>query len=98
MMILCKYRLFFFLFKQKTAYDVRISDWSSDVFSSDLSAPGDRVDRKPLARRTLRDRHRARRDAILQPRGDDHGRRAIGRHDGRTARGVVRRGLTPRPG
>src|SRR3546814_3244018 len=27
----------FFFFKQKTAYDVRISDWSSDVFFSDLS-------------------------------------------------------------
>src|SRR3546814_7507840 len=26
----------FFLFKQKTAYEVRISDWSSDVCSSDL--------------------------------------------------------------
>src|SRR3546814_8684879 len=26
----------FFFFKQKTAYDVRISDWSSDVFASDL--------------------------------------------------------------
>src|SRR3546814_6936196 len=26
----------FFVFKQKTAYDVRISDWSSDVCSSDL--------------------------------------------------------------
>src|SRR3546814_10340455 len=25
-----------FFFKQKTAYDMRISDWSSDVFSSDL--------------------------------------------------------------
>src|SRR3546814_12007774 len=28
--------LLFFLFKQKTAYDMRISDWSSDVCSSDL--------------------------------------------------------------
>src|SRR3546814_5898971 len=28
--------VFFFLFKQKTAYDMRISDWSSDVCSSDL--------------------------------------------------------------
>src|SRR3546814_7965445 len=28
----------FFFFKQKTAYDVRISDWSSDVCSSDLLA------------------------------------------------------------
>src|SRR3546814_3844219 len=27
----------FSLFKQKTAYDVRISDWSSDVCSSDLA-------------------------------------------------------------
>src|SRR3546814_5142673 len=26
----------FFLFKQKTAYEMRISDWSSDVCSSDL--------------------------------------------------------------
>src|SRR3546814_20589791 len=29
--------LSFFLFKQKTAYEMRISDWSSDVCSSDLS-------------------------------------------------------------
>src|SRR3546814_8512551 len=28
--------VFFFFFKQKTAYEVRISDWSSDVCSSDL--------------------------------------------------------------
>src|SRR3546814_18708919 len=27
----------FFFFKQKTAYEMRISDWSSDVGSSDLS-------------------------------------------------------------
>src|SRR3546814_8984688 len=30
--------LFFFFFKQKTAYEMRISDWSSDLCSSDLSA------------------------------------------------------------
>src|SRR3546814_1786077 len=28
--------LFLFFFKQKTAYEMRISDWSSDVCSSDL--------------------------------------------------------------
>src|SRR3546814_3835013 len=28
----------FFVFKQKTAYEMRISDWSSDVCSSDLPA------------------------------------------------------------
>src|SRR3546814_10139446 len=33
---LCCFDVFFF-FKQKTAYEMRISDWSSDVCSSDLS-------------------------------------------------------------
>src|SRR3546814_7324746 len=28
----------FFFFKQKTAYEMRISDWSSDVCSSDLAS------------------------------------------------------------
>src|SRR3546814_17850782 len=30
--------MFVFFFKQKTAYEMRISDWSSDVCSSDLSS------------------------------------------------------------
>src|SRR3546814_1570755 len=34
----------FFFFKQKTAYEMRISDWSSDVCSSDL---GDNLATKP---------------------------------------------------
>src|SRR3546814_5042622 len=34
-MMLC-----FFVFKQKTAYEMRISDWSSDVCSSDLVVEG----------------------------------------------------------
>src|SRR3546814_17529507 len=34
---MCDY-VFFFCFKQKTAYEMRISDWSSDVCSSDLLA------------------------------------------------------------
>src|SRR3546814_4088713 len=33
--------ILFFFFKQKTAYEMRISDWSSDVCSSDLSSLGD---------------------------------------------------------
>src|SRR3546814_10804400 len=32
---------FFFVFKQKTAYEMRISDWSSDVCSSDLAVLAD---------------------------------------------------------
>src|SRR3546814_2134559 len=31
------YSGFFVFFKQRTAYEMRISDWSSDVFSSDLA-------------------------------------------------------------
>src|SRR3546814_3322993 len=34
--LFCKYYLVFFFFKKKTAYDLRISDWSSDVCSADL--------------------------------------------------------------
>src|SRR3546814_8875439 len=38
-MLLCysMFFLLFFFFKQKTAYEMRISDWSSDVCSSDLA-------------------------------------------------------------
>src|SRR3546814_5224640 len=32
--------IFFFFFKQKTAYEMRISDWSSDECSSDLALKG----------------------------------------------------------
>src|SRR3546814_9612041 len=35
-MSVCVAALVFFFFKQKTAYEMRISDWSSDVCSSDL--------------------------------------------------------------
>src|SRR3546814_12710617 len=31
--------MIYFFFKQKTAYEMRISDWSSDVCSSDLPGP-----------------------------------------------------------
>src|SRR3546814_1514179 len=34
---------FVFFFKQKTAYEMRISDWSSDVCSSDLSSARTKV-------------------------------------------------------
>src|SRR3546814_6562883 len=37
--ILTFHSFFFFFFKQKTAYELLISDWSSDVCSSDLKKP-----------------------------------------------------------
>src|SRR3546814_5798700 len=39
--------LCFFFFKQKTAYEMRISDWSSDVCSSDLEV-GEADSARPL--------------------------------------------------
>src|SRR3546814_5000936 len=33
---MCREVIYLFFFKQKTAYEMRISDWSSDVCSSDL--------------------------------------------------------------
>src|SRR3546814_3626168 len=50
----------FFFFKQKTAYEMRISDWSSDVCSSDLAYQdampdiNDRDDETQLVRRARR--------------------------------------------
>src|SRR3546814_4541090 len=44
------YLYVFFFFKQKPAYEMRISDWSSDVCSSDL------VDLSPIGRGVLRNR------------------------------------------
>src|SRR3546814_7241340 len=41
--------LFFFFFKQKTAYEMRIIDWSSDVCSSDLLRPVRRIASRPVA-------------------------------------------------
>src|SRR3546814_5913095 len=36
-LVLCDFVVFFFFVKQKTAYEMRISGWSSDVCSSDLA-------------------------------------------------------------
>src|SRR3546814_7960673 len=56
----------FFFFKQKTASEMRISDWSSDVCSSDLlhrrqpqpaKDRDERARRREAARRKQRDRH-----------------------------------------
>src|SRR3546814_7700182 len=66
-----------FLFKQKTAYEMRISDWSSDVCSSDLDGRGDdapRFDRfcrgQGAARRADRRLGECRRDDLQPVRAD----------------------------
>src|SRR3546814_10450156 len=61
--------LVFLFFKQKTAYEMRISDWSSDVCSSDLlrmevaGAGGGRGDAAPAA---PRDRREASREHVVE--------------------------------
>src|SRR3546814_7794262 len=57
-----------FFFKQKTAYEMRISDWSSDVRSSDLERQTRHHD--PLPHRTSRASHQGtRRRNCHVPRG-----------------------------
>src|SRR3546814_10453352 len=61
MLLICMCMVsYFFFFKQKTAYEMRISDWSSDVCSSDLGKvqghrkwriPDGHCDTRPLARK-----------------------------------------------
>src|SRR3546814_6062517 len=47
---MCGFRyVLLFFFKQKTAYEMRISDWSSDVCSSDLGAARHRQRPSPPA-------------------------------------------------
>src|SRR3546814_7874794 len=46
--------VFFFFFKQKTAYELRISDWSSDVCSSDLFEQGRHEHRDSLISKPAR--------------------------------------------
>src|SRR3546814_2167677 len=45
--------MYFFFFKQKTAYEMRISDWSSDVCSSDLVLTEELLARRPSRIRCL---------------------------------------------
>src|SRR3546814_6084247 len=63
--------MLFFFFKQKTAYEMRISDWSSDVCSSDLvrraCASGRRLGRS--CRSVFRG-DRGRKPAASEPEGD----------------------------
>src|SRR3546814_10922424 len=77
----------FFFFKQKTAYEMRISEWSSDVCSSDLGnrtdqlpAPAYRVPHPPRPRsgRELL-RHRVRLRSEYRSGHSVHSRTALGR-------------------
>src|SRR3546814_7071942 len=76
---------FFFCFKQKTAYEMRISDWSSDVCSSDLAGQSYLED----ARQILRLSDQARSRAIAVESGQ-MGTLRVGFHDAAHHYAVVR--------
>src|SRR3546814_5834858 len=69
--------VFFFFFKQKTAYEMRITDWSSDVCSSDLHARLPHGAAEGLRRRRLRVLHQLREPQGPPPAGDSQGGAAV---------------------
>src|SRR3546814_12531089 len=60
--------LYFFVLKQQTAYEVRIRDWSSYVFSSDLGPPRQEGDVGPQVLPRLRARQARHERRRLSPR------------------------------
>src|SRR3546814_18784018 len=67
--IVC-YDIVFFFFKQKTAYEMRISDWSSDVCSSDLDSLSCRSQRPSHSKTSLiREYRRNRCESRLKRQG-----------------------------
>src|SRR3546814_10362877 len=62
----------FFFFKQKTAYEMRISDWSSDVCSSDLCSRqphfGDDAVRPGMAGNSAAEERELQRNLLIHPR------------------------------
>src|SRR3546814_9985536 len=74
-MVVCQSSPFdVFLFKQKTAYELRISDWSSDVCSSDLVTLADMLDVQPITVARLIDKLVA--VDLVERRPDPNDRRA----------------------
>src|SRR3546814_6929713 len=76
-----------FFFKQKTAYEMRISDWSSDVCSSDLRARAGAHLRRCRGYQRCRDRRRSRGAArngaaamARRPAADQQGGALLGLH------------------
>src|SRR3546814_8703302 len=77
---------FSFFFKQKTAYEMRISDWSSDVCSSDLSRGRPSQPPRPSADDDAADRPgRAGREDPRTGPEDERGGRALAWPVGRDA-------------
>src|SRR3546814_7624207 len=101
LMCLCR-SVFVFFFKQKTAYEMRISDWSSDVCSSDLRSrivarAGATIERAvDAARDTALAGEKAMRQRCQAGRGERSGQ--AGRRDGMETGGHANRSEERRVG
>src|SRR3546814_17234775 len=84
-MVSCLY-VFFFFFKQKTAYEMRISDWSSDVCSSDLATTCRSTSADPQVGATSPTAIRSRRPMLSDARCSSVGRSKKGRAEARPFR------------
>src|SRR3546814_10797884 len=84
----------FFFFKQKTAYEMRISDWSSDVCSSDLpenlGRDADAGRRKAARQRRGQSQDAARRERREARTDASYRRRETARNAGKAPRQIGR--------
>src|SRR3546814_7859482 len=87
--LLC-YLFSFFFFKQKTAYEMRISDWSSDVCSSDLIGSRGCCYRRLAGRRRPTGR-------LRHARSNSHGAHHDQHRDERREDRAYPRGRDPKP-
>src|SRR3546814_3482904 len=92
---------FFFFFKQKTAYEMRISEWSSDVCSSDLAIfaemPLAGSDQRADRRRVVGLGHRDQADVLGAPLRARCRLRHRGLHFGQPVRRLAHLASIPRP-
>src|SRR3546814_3365245 len=78
---MCSWFSLFFFFKQKTAYEMRISDWSSDVCASDLATVGRLAAAAGIAVRILTGREKgAARSTLLGEIADGTAKILVGTH------------------
>src|SRR3546814_2822014 len=97
----CDLFMFFFFFKQKTAYEMRISDWSSDVCSSDLRAAAlaaggaERVERRVIALRDIAALRRVDRRRGHQRAGEEIDQRSEERRVGKECVSTCRSRWSP---
>src|SRR3546814_1240193 len=81
--VFCLFCFCVFFFKQKTAYEMRISDWSSDVCSSDLGIISIRMNQIEAVAHRSQIRHRRTGEQATGQASGGNGKVEIGRSEER---------------